>query len=247
MMGDHSNSMIAVLLSGGLDSTILLGHLLDSGHRVQPFYVRGRLAWEREELAAVRQFLVHLARRRGSDGRSAEREEVPARHALADLVVLDMPVADLYGDHWSVTGRNVPDAASPDDAVYLPGRNALLLVKPALWCHLNGIEQIALGVLGSNPFGDASEEFFAAFETALERATGGHLRVLRPFAQLDKRQVMELGRDLPLELTFSCIAPVDGMHCGQCNKCAERIRAFAAAGLNDLTAYAAGEVGARHE
>ena len=33
---------------------------------------------------------------------------------------------------------------------------------------------------------------------------------------------MALGRGLPLELTFSCIAPVAGQHCGRCNKCAER-------------------------
>ena len=37
---------------------------------------------------------------------------------------------------------------------------------------------------------------------------------------------MELGRDMPLELTFSCIDPRDGLHCGRCNKCAERQEAF---------------------
>jgi 7-cyano-7-deazaguanine synthase len=49
---------------------------------------------------------------------------------------------------------------------------------------------------------------------------------------------MELGRGLPLELTFSCLRPADQLHCGACNKCAERQAAFQAAGMRDGTRYA---------
>ena len=212
---------IGLLTSGGLDSSILLGHLLDTGRRVQPFYVRSHLLWEREELAAVDRFLRAVA--------------LPA---LEELVVLDLPLEDLYDGHWSLTGRGVPDFASPDTAVYLPGRNALLLVKAALWCRLHGIEELALAVLGANPFADATPEFFDEFASASARAAGGPIRFLRPFGRLSKRQVMELGRGLPLELTFSCIAPVNGLHCGGCKKCAERIGAFSLIGGDDPTRYA---------
>jgi len=51
--------------------------------------------------------------------------------------------------------------------------------------------------------------------------------------------VLELGRGLALEHTFSCISPVGDDHCGRCNKCAERRRAFTALGIEDLTSYAA--------
>jgi 7-cyano-7-deazaguanine synthase len=61
--------------------------------------------------------------------------------------------------------------------------------------------------------------------------------LLQPLAALDKRQVMQLGRDLPLELTFSCLDPQEGAHCGKCNKCAERQRAFRDASLVDRTCY----------
>jgi 7-cyano-7-deazaguanine synthase len=225
MAQGREDSSIGLLLSGGLDSSILLGHLVASGHRVQPFYVRSQLRWEEEELRAVRAFLHAMAT---NDGGKIER-----------LVVLDMPLKDLYGRHWSTEGNGVPDARSPDDAVYLPGRNALLIIKALIWCRLNGLNQLALGVLGSNPFGDATGEFFADFESALARATGGRVQVVRPFAQFDKQQVMRLGSRLPLELTFSCIAPVDGLHCGQCNKCAERQKAFRVAKVEDATRYAA--------
>jgi 7-cyano-7-deazaguanine synthase len=67
--------------------------------------------------------------------------------------------------------------------------------------------------------------------------------LVRPFGKLDKQQVMELGRTYPLELTFSCIAPRDGAHCGQCNKCAERQAAFELIGSNDPTNYACAALG----
>jgi len=221
-MTSPSSATIGVLLSGGLDSSILLGHLLGQGHRVRPFYVRTGVVWQNEELRAVKRFL-----------RAVRSPQLQA------LVLLDLPLADLYHDHWSMTGRQTPDRASPDESVFLPGRNTLLLVKPAVWCQLHGIEQLALGVLGSNPFADATPQFFADLQAALDCGSGSRLRVVRPLACCAKRQVMELGRGLPLGLTFSCIAPVGGLHCGACNKCGERHAAFRLIGADDPTKYAA--------
>ncbi len=122
----------------------------------------------------------------------------------------------------------------------MPGRNFLLLVKAALWCHLHGVNQLALGVLGTSPFADATSEFFDGFQSVLNGATGGRLEVIRPFDRLSKREVMDLGGKLPLECTFSCIAPRDGLHCGVCNKCAERQAAFRLVEADDPTRYALG-------
>jgi 7-cyano-7-deazaguanine synthase len=216
-----NNAPMGLLLSGGLDSCILLGHLLDGGHRVQPFYIRSQLRWEPDELQAARAFLNALKHKN-----------------IEQLLILDMPLKDIYGRHWSTDGQGVPDAHTQDSAVYLPGRNALLIIKASIWCGLNGIDQLALAVLVSNPFSDATNEFFADFQSALDRATGSSVRVVRPFAQFDKRRVMQLGREMPLELTFSCIAPIDGQHCGQCNKCAERQNAFKLINVQDPTSYA---------
>lgn len=217
------HARVGILVSGGLDSSILLAHYLDRGRRAQPFYVLSGLAWQAVELAALRRYLAAIASER-----------------LDQLVTLDLPLADLYGDHWSITGRDVPDADSDDEAVYLLGRNALLVVKAALWCHLHGIEELALGPLKANPFTDATPEFFASFQASLNLATSGGVRLVRPLAGYDKRQVMQLGRNYPLELTFSCISPKGGLHCGRCNKCGERRRAFIEVGQPDPTHYAGG-------
>lgn len=214
-------STIGVLVSGGLDSAILVSHLLDRGERVQPFYVSSGLHWQAAERAGLQKYL-----------------QAVARPELAPLVALELPLADLYDGHWSTSGQEVPDATTPDEAVYLPGRNLLLAIKPALWCQMHGIGRLALGVLVSNPFDDASEDFFAALEAVLAKLGQPPLKIERPFGQLHKQEVMQLGREYPLELSFSCIAPIDGLHCGQCNKCAERQAAFRAAEMQDRTKYA---------
>ena len=126
---------------------------------------------------------------------------------------------------WSVDGRRTPGADTPDQAVYLPGRDALLAIKPAIWCGLHGIGQLALAVLAGNPFADATDEFFRGFEAALQQATGKPVAIVRPFAGMTKGDVVRLGRDLPLELSFSCVSPLEGLHCGRCNKCAAAQRA----------------------
>jgi 7-cyano-7-deazaguanine synthase len=58
---------------------------------------------------------------------------------------------------------------------------------------------------------------------------------VQPFAQLTKAEVLALGHHLPLEHTLSCVAPIGNRHCQTCNKCAERRKAFAEAGIEDGT------------
>lgn len=214
---------LAVLVSGGLDSAVLLGEAVRAYPAVHPLYVRTGASWEAVEQDHLRRFLAAV--------------RTPA---LRPLVTLDLPVADLYGSHWSLTGAGVPGGGTPDEAVYLPGRNVILLAKALLWCHLNGVPEVATAPLGANPFPDATAEFYDGFATVVGRAVSDTLTVLRPYAaqNLHKPDVLARGRGMPLEHTFSCLRPVDGRHCGRCNKCAERRAGFAAAGLTDPTGYA---------
>ncbi|MFO0790198.1 MAG: 7-cyano-7-deazaguanine synthase [Pirellulales bacterium] len=217
------NSTTGLLLSGGIDSAVLLWQLQQTADQVAPFYIRTGCVWQNEELAAVNQFLA-----------------ATAFPNVGTLVELEMPLADLYGRHWSITGSRVPDDQTADEAVYLPGRNPLLLLKPALWCYRHNIRQLALATLAANPFRDATPRFFQAFETMLREADCGSVAIIRPFEALTKKDVLALGRHVPLELTFSCLSPIEGQHCGRCNKCAERRRGFAETGIEDRTRYYAG-------
>ena len=146
--------------------------------------------------------------------------------------------ADVYGAHWSVSGADVPDEDTPDSAVYLPGRNLLLLAKASVWCALHDVDSIALGTLKGNPFADCGPTFSGLFEQLVREGMDHSLSVLRPFVGCTKVEVVQRGRDLALQHTFSCIDPVGDLHCGRCNKCAERRRGFAESGVSDRTVYA---------
>ncbi len=220
-MPDDGSGTVAVLVSGGVESGVLVATIRERFARAQPIYVRCGLRWEAVELAATRSYLAAIA-----------------RPGLAPLVVLDEPIRDVYGPHWSTDGPDVPDADAPDEAVYLPGRNLLLTVKAAVWCRLRDVDALALGSLGSNPFPDSTDGFFQELESVVSRAMSGGPRLLRPFSGLRKPDVVRRGAGLPLEKTFSCIRPVDGLHCGRCNKCAERRAGFRDAGVADRTRYA---------
>ena len=214
-------SDVAVLASGGLDSAVLVAEFARQGRVTHPIYVRFGLAWEPVEEAHLRRFLDTLT-----------------PPGVRPLVVLNTPIADVYGSHWSVSGQAVPDERSADDAVYLPGRNLLLLAMPSVWCALHDVHTVALGTLKGNPFPDATADFFGGFAALAERAMGHALDVVTPFAELTKSDVLELGRGLALQHTFSCIDPKGELHCGLCNKCAERKHAFTALQIEDLTDYA---------
>jgi 7-cyano-7-deazaguanine synthase len=212
---------LAVLVSGGLDSAVLVAEAARIYPAVHPIYIRTGIAWEPVERLHLDRFLRAV--------------RTPA---LRPLVVLEQSVTDLYGSHWSLTGVGVPAAGTPDEDVFLPGRNVLLLVKPLLWCHLNGVPEIALAPLAVNPFPDATPEFFREFSGAVNRSVGGSVQVIRPYSELHKTEVIRRGERFPLEHTFSCIRPAGELHCGACSKCHERRVAFREAGVPDPTTYA---------
>lgn len=211
---------VCVLISGGLDSCVLASAVSKHARIAHPVYIRTGLLWESAECYWLERFFSALASPRIQ----------PAR-------VLDLPVADIYQEHWSLTGEAIPDHRSTDGEVYLPGRNLLLLSKAALFCAMNRIPSLVIGTLKGNPFPDATREFFCRFGEVASLALDSPLKVHTPFSELSKAEVIELGRDFPLHLSFSCIHPAGLKHCGCCNKCAERRRSFKAAGIADSTHY----------
>lgn len=212
-----------VLVSGGLDSAVLLRVALRRHRRVRPLYVRAGLHWEGVEQSCLRRFLGAIR-----------------QPGLEPLATIDVPMSDLIGGHWSATGRGTPGYDDGDASVYIPGRNIALFSKAATFCALDGIAVLISGILSANPFPDGRPAFLRAIERALSLGLGAPLAIRTPFRRFTKDRVVRMGRDLPLHLTFSCINPRRGRHCGDCCKCKERIDAFRVARVVDRTVYAGG-------
>lgn len=226
--GEPARPACAVLCSAGLDSAVLLAHQAQTA-TVVPVYVRVGLAWEDAERATLETLLSSAA----FAGQSAA------------LVELDLDMRDVYPrTHWAIRGA-APAYDTPDEDVYIVGRNVVLLTKAAIACAYRGIRRIAIGPLAGNPFPDATPEFFGAMGHALSLGLGHGISVEAPFASWEKSAVIARGVELgvPLDRTLSCMSPVSmarmWRHCGQCSKCRERRDAFAEAGVADPTTYAA--------
>src|ERR1043165_2916190 len=206
-------SSVAILLAAGRGSAVLAAYEARSG-AVQPIYVSTGLAWEAVELAALDRLLT-----------------TKPYASLAPLATLTFTVRDLYPPtHWALRGEP-PAFDTPDEDVYLTGRNIILITKASIYCAQHRIGRIALGPLAGNPFPDATPEFFASMAHALSLGLAHDLRIDTPFADKEKSDVIRLGVDLhvPLELTLSCMNPrvrpgsagrrAVIEHCGVCSKC----------------------------
>jgi 7-cyano-7-deazaguanine synthase len=190
-------------------------------------HVRAGLAWEDAERRAIDRLLA-----------------APAfGHGIEPLTTITVDMRDVYpATHWAVRGTP-PAYDTPDEDVYLDGRNIVLLSKAAVVCARMGVSRIAMGLLAGNPFPDATPAFFGAMTRALSLGLGRDFEIDTPLTTRHKEDVVRLGVELgvPLELSLSCMNPDEAngdVHCGACSKCRERQDAFSAANVKDATKYA---------
>lgn len=191
---------------------------------VQPIYVTSGLAWERGEQQVLRAALSAL----------------PTSVHVRPLVTLDVPMTDVYpATHWAITGAP-PAYDTPDEDVYLAGRNLALIGKAGVYCALHRIPRLSLAPLSGNPFPDATPAFFEAMEQALSLGLATPLAIDAPYRTWSKVDVIRRGRAIgvPMALTVSCMNPSGVTHCGACSKCRERHEAFVEALGDDPTTYA---------
>ena len=215
----------AVLFSGGLERAVLLAQELRRAEAVWPIHVRSGRAWESAGAETCAQLVA----------------EAPFTGRVRPVTTLTVDMREFYPpSHWAVIGQP-PAYDTPDEDVYLEGRNIILIAKAAVLCARRHVGRLSLGPLAGNPFPDATSEFFASMARAMSIGLAHPLEIAAPLSALHKEDVILLGLELgvPLEHTLSCMRPTNNRHCGLCSKCRERQDAFRAAGVADKTVYAA--------
>jgi 7-cyano-7-deazaguanine synthase len=210
---------IGVLFSGGLDSAALVQHYLVRGYEIHPVFVEAGLPWEKVERYWTNRFF----------------RAWKSPH-IKPVLWVKLYLGDSYRNNWSKTGK-IPGARSKDQAVFLPARNLMLLSRAMLFLAPRNVTELALGTLGGNPFADARPSYFKLLNRVFSLSMEKPFRIHSPFRQQHKKDLIAANKDLPLHLTFSCINPQGKIHCGTCNKCAERKKAFKMAGVDDKTKY----------
>jgi 7-cyano-7-deazaguanine synthase len=169
---------IAVLFSAGLDSAVLLAHAAHESPDavIHPIYVSTGLAWEREERAMAERYLTALA----------------STAAIQPLASLTVDMRDVYpSSHWAIRGEP-PGYDTPDEDVYLDGRNIVLLSKASVFMARQRIPRIMIGPLAGNPFPDATAVFFETMGRALSIGLDAPITIDAPFVSMKKADVIRL-------------------------------------------------------
>lgn len=216
---------VAVLLSGGLDSTTAL-HWAHRHHEVVCAlafdYGSNHAA---RELECARWQAAHL----GVPYHQIDLRSISAHLQSALLSGADaIPAADYAEDNLKQT--------------VVPFRNGIFLAIAAGIAESNGAEAIVIAAHGGDHalYPDCREDFMAAMAQAISLGTYAQLQILRPFIANTKAEITTIGAELGVDFahTYSCYCGRE-QHCGTCATCRERRESFVAAALPDPTAYEA--------
>ncbi|MCT8281305.1 7-cyano-7-deazaguanine synthase QueC [Xanthomonas translucens] len=216
-----------VLLSGGMDSAVVV-------------------AIAREQGYAVHALSVSYGQRHTSELDAATRVAAALGAVAHKTVNVDLRS---IGGSALTDDIEVPDAGGEGIPVtYVPARNTIMLSVALGWAEVLGATDIFCGVnaVDYSGYPDCRPEFIDAFQALANLATkagveGAGLRVHAPLQRMSKADIVREGQRLGVDfgLTVSCYrADADGRACGHCDACRLRAAGFADAGVADPTRYA---------
>lgn len=220
---------VVLILSGGLDSTVLGYRLRAGGSRLTmlsfDYGQRHRCELERARQTAMILTGVH---------RVVDLSAVS--NLLAGSSLTDSVVAVPDGHYSDLSMR----------ATVVPNRNAIMLDLAVAQAITVKADTVAFGAhAGDHPiYPDCRPVFLDAYRRMVLLANEGFLipqfTVLAPFIGLSKADIVTIGAELgvPFSNTWSCYR-AGNVHCGTCGTCVERREAFQVAGVVDPTEYAA--------
>ncbi len=157
---------------------------------------------------------------------------------------------DLYGSSNTLTSDESPVPHSFDYSIVVPVRNGVFLSVASAWAYSLGAHMVAYGAhTGDVSYPDCRPAFAQAMEDTMNLGEADGIRdnirhpirVWSPYADgITKSQLLRMGLDILGDLIFqswSCYLDGD-VHCGTCESCMNRRRAFDDAGIQDMTKYA---------
>ena len=230
-MDASAKNPAVVLVSGGMDSAVVLAIARERGFQVHALSVRYGQRHTSELDAADR-----VARALGA----AEHKTVAVdlRSIGGSALTADIAVPEDSDGH--VIGADIP-------ITYVPARNTIMLSLALGWAEVIGSSDLFCGVnaVDYSGYPDCRPEFIESFERLANVATragveGAGFSVHAPLLRMSKADIVREGLRLGVDfaLTVSCYqADAEGRACGHCDACRLRADGFAAAGVPDPTRY----------
>ncbi len=216
---------VAVLLSGGLDSTTALHWAKRNHNVVAAFSFDYGSNHAAQELACARW--------------QAESLGIPYRELDLKSAFTGMQSSLLSGADAIPTGEYAEENMK---STVVPFRNGIFLAVAAGMAESLAAEALVIAAHSGDHaiYPDCRADFMQAMCEAIRLGTYAGLQIMAPFINCDKAQIAAEGARLGVNfaLTYSCYKG-GTLHCGLCATCRERKDAFLRAKLSDPTAYEA--------
>lgn len=227
-----------VLVSGGMDSAVVIAIAREQGFAVHALSVRYGQRHTSELDAADR-----VSRALGAVAHKTVNVDL---RSIGGSALTDEDIAVPTDADGHAVGADAAPGVIP--VTYVPARNTIMLSVALGWAEVLGASDIFCGVnaVDYSGYPDCRPEFIEAFQNLANLATkagveGAGLRVHAPLQFLSKADIVREGLRLGVDFseTVSCYqADAEGRACGHCDACRLRAEGFAAAGVADPTRYA---------
>lgn len=217
------------VLSGGLDSTVATAYFKD-------------------------QYQIHAVT--FNYGQKSVEMEIKSSQVICEIMgmehtVIELPWLAALGNSALTSQEEVPQLGMDqlDDQelcdqtarkVWVPGRNIVFTAIATSFAEAEGANAIIVGWDEEEAvtFPDNSQEFLEAFNQVLEVGSLDEIEIKAPLINMNKTEIVGLGDTVnaPLHLSYSCYLGGEE-HCGTCESCMRRKRAFYNSGVVDHTVY----------
>jgi 7-cyano-7-deazaguanine synthase len=205
---------IALLFSGGVESTILLYHYLEQGFTIYPVSILGGFKYEEIEKIHAENIW------------NSFNKKYPNQLKKIKIINFDWRTKERKGRPQN------PEETS------IPLRNLLLVSHVALYMNEVGIEKVGSGILGYDSYPDASKKYFKQIQHLIRTGLENNFEILTPLIGLSKEEILQkYNNKVDFSKTYSCVSIYEYQHCGVCHKCLGRKSAFKKAKVFDLTHY----------
>lgn len=204
-----------ILLSGGLDSTLILALALSKGRECRAisfdYGQRHKIELESAKIIAKHYNVDHHVIKID-----------PSAFGKSSLVTSLQP-------HQNRTLTEISTGDTPN--TYVPARNTLFLSFALAQAEIHEANEIYIGLNAmDHVYPDCRPEFIQAYQSLINVATkqsvdGSAPQIIAPLLLLNKQEIGKLAREMqvPIELTFSCYAPTpEGKPCTSCDACTLR-------------------------
>lgn len=222
-MSKKSNKAL-VLLSGGLDSSVVLSVCQDKGYDIYAisfdYGQRHKVELEYAKFQAT--FFNCISH-------EVFKMEFYGGSALTD----DIKVPKNRDSHSM--SKDIP-------VTYVPSRNIVFLSFASGYAECHDIDNIFIGVnaIDYSGYPDCRKNFIDNFEKLINKSTkkgleGSKFKINTPLINLSKKDIIKLGHKngVDFSMTSSCYSPKLKKNCGVCDSCLLRKQGFEAAGLSD--------------